>query len=258
MMKNIFAKTFTLISALLLVACQNSLKNPSSESRSSDALIMSTLWLQKAPEAKWVLEQSYALAKDKLLENKALYQLDSQLAVVLDLDETVLDNSPYEARLVKNAGTFSADSWSAWVEEAEAELIPGAKSFLHFADSLGIEIFYISNRSVDNLGATLINMQAHGLPQADSSHLFLKTDSSDKTARRTAANKKAKIILLIGDQLGDFSETIEPAQRDSMLQHFILLPNPMYGSFSRLADSVKSASENEKLAWYRSVLNSKN
>jgi len=230
--------------------------NPSGESRSSDALIMSTLWLQKSPEAHWLLEQSFAEAKARLVENHSLYAADSNLAVVLDLDETVLDNSPYEARLVKKGGAFTPDTWTAWVEEAQADLIPGAKSFLHFADSMGLEIFYISNRSSDNLGATLANMQAHQLPQADSTHLFLKRDSSDKTARRAAASEKAKIILLIGDQLGDFSDEINEALRDSMLQHFILLPNPMYGSFSRLPDSLKMTSEIEKLEWFRASLNS--
>lgn len=256
-MKNTFAKTFTLISALILVACQNNSTNPSGESRSSDALIVSTLWLQKSPEAKWLMEQSFAQAKARLILNKSLYAADSALSVVLDLDETVLDNSPYEARVVKNGGAFSQDSWSAWVQEAQADLIPGAKSFLHFADSMGVEVFYISNRSIENLGATIANLEAHSLPNADSAHVLLKTDDSDKTARRAQVNEEARIILLIGDQLGDFSEEVTYALRDSMLQHFILLPNPMYGSFSRLPDTLKSASEGDKLAWYRSVLNSK-
>mgnify|MGYP003645689186 FL=1 len=256
-MKNIFAKTFTLISALVLVACQNSPKNPSGESRSSDALIMSTLWLQKSQEARWLLEQNYEQAKGKLMVNRLIYAYGPKQSVVLDLDETVLDNSPYEARVVKNGGAFSKDSWSAWVGEAQADLIPGAKSFLHFADSMGVEVFYISNRSIENLGATIANLEAHSLPNADSAHVLLKTDDSDKTARRAQVNEQARIILLIGDQLGDFSEEVTYALRDSMLQHFILLPNPMYGSFSRLPDTLKSASEGDKLAWYRSVLNSK-
>jgi 5'-nucleotidase (lipoprotein e(P4) family) len=231
--------------------------NPSGESRSSDALIMSTLWLQKSPEAHWLLEQSFAEAKARLVENQSLYAADSNLAVVLDLDETVLDNSPYEARLVKKGGAFTPDTWTAWVQEGQADLILGAKSFLHFADSMGVEVFYVSNRSAENLGATLTNLQAHSLPNADSAHVLLKTDDSDKTARRAQVNEQARIILLIGDQLGDFSEEVNYALRDSMFQHFILLPNPMYGSFSRLPDTIKSASEGDKLAWYRSILNSK-
>jgi len=256
-MKNIFAKTFTLISALILVACTNTTKNSSSESRSSDALIMSTLWLQKSHEARWLLEQNYEQAKGKLMVNRLIYAYGPRQAVVLDLDETVLDNSPYEARVVKNGGSFSKDSWTEWVQEAQADIIPGAKSFLHFADSLGVEIFYVSNRAIENLGATINNLKAHQLPNADSSHVLLKTDESDKTARRAQVNDQARIILLIGDQLGDFSEAVNLELRDSMLQHFILLPNPMYGSFSRLPDTLKSSSEAEKLAWLRAALDSK-
>ena len=255
-MKNIFAKTFTLISILALAACSSDTINASGESHSSDALIISTLWLQKSHEADWLMEQSYEQAKGKLMVNRLVYANSLKKAVVLDLDETVLDNSPYEARVIKNGSSFSKDSWTAWVQEAKADLIPGSKSFLNFADSLGVEIFYISNRSIENLGATIDNLNAHRLPNADSSHILLKTDDSDKSERRALVGKQSRIILLIGDQLGDFNERVNYELRDSMLQHFILLPNPMYGNFSRLPDSIKSTTEAEKLAWFRQQLNS--
>jgi 5'-nucleotidase (lipoprotein e(P4) family) len=256
-MKNIFAKIFTLISALAFVSCNSGTNDTSGESRSSDALIMSTLWLQKSHEARWLLEQNYEQAKGKLMVNRMVYAYSPKLAVVLDLDETVLDNSPYEARVIKEGSSFSKDSWTAWVQEAKADLIPGSKSFLNFADSLGVEIFYISNRSIENLGATINNLNAHRLPNADSSHILLKNDNSDKTFRRALVSKQSRIILLIGDQLGDFNESVSYEMRDTMLQHFILLPNPIYGNFSRLPDSIKPNTETEKLSWFRQQLNSK-
>lgn len=265
---NTTAKIFTLISIGLLSACQspNEKTPPCPEGeKESDAILMSTLWLQTATEAKTAREQAFDLAYLRLEQNNKLYTASHQelkqktAAVVLDLDETVLDNSPYEARVIKNAGKFEMDSWSQWVEEAQADLIPGAEDFLQEAMNLGLEIYYISNRSHERLGPTLKNMQAYKLPFADSAHVFLRKEDSDKSGRRAAVDSAHKIILIVGDQMGDFAEAeaLEQIATDSLRQHFVLIPNPMYGSFTRLSESEEAAFDTKLAAW-REKLNSKN
>lgn len=210
----------------------------------SDQLLLSTLWVQHSLEAKYIYRQSYQQATDKTYENMKSYRGKKPLAVILDLDETVLDNSPYEARLIRNGANYSPESWSKWVNEAQADVIPGAREFLHDMEAHHIEVFYISNRRRDFLEPTMQNLQKLELPFADPEHILLKTeDSSDKTERREMVKQGFKVVLLVGDQMGDFAEPqlINDMQsassdhgtagQDSIYQYFVLLPNPMYGSF---------------------------
>lgn len=253
-MKNPIAKT-SIILSILLVGCSQP-----SPTNNSDALISSTLWLQSAPEAKLIQEQAYQFASAKLYRNLEDYakMIDStgeryRPAVVLDLDETVLDNSPYQARIIKDGQEFSPETWSAWVQEAKAELIPGAKNFLKSVDFINVKIFYISNRNVENLDATMKNLRAHGLPQVDSNSVLLKTDSSDKTARREAVQENFDIVLLVGDQMGDFAEEIKPSMQEALYRYFVALPNPMYGSFNRLSEEAKKQYDSN-LEAYKAML----
>ena len=136
---------------------------------------------------KW--KPSFLQAYDKgkmLLKIKMDTLSDSKLkpAVVLDLDETVLDNSPYEARLFLEGENYSSESWENWCKEAQAEALPGAVDFLNFADSLGIKIFYVSNRKIGVFEPTLKNLQTLNLPQAEKDHLLLRTTKSDKTEKK--------------------------------------------------------------------------
>jgi len=236
-MKNPTAKT-SIILSLLLAACSQP-----QEHHNSDALVSATLWLQQAQEAKLLQEQAYQFASAKLYRNLEDYarMIDStgetfRPAIVVDIDETVLDNSPYQARIIKDGQDFSSESWSAWVREGKAELIPGAKDFLVNADFLNLRIFYISNRSVENLGPTLANLVARGLPQADSSSVLLKSDDSDKTARRSAVQENFDIILLVGDQMGDFAQEVDESMKDALDRYFVVMPNPMYGAFNETTE----------------------
>lgn len=244
-MMNTTAKIFTLISLLALAACQN--PSPKIEAKekadNSDHLTAAVLWLQKGETARLAREQAFDYAR-LLLELKTIH-LDSvsNLAVVLDLDETVVDNSPYEARVIEDEKSFEMESWSAWVNEANADAVPGALEFLHYADSMGFSLFYVSNRSIENLGPTLANLKLLGVPQADSTTVLLREDSSDKTARRALVSESHEIILLIGDQIGDIAADFASAEKD--LQHkFVIIPNPMYGDYTRLPDSIKNAYPN--------------
>ncbi len=216
---------------------------PSPEAQLSDQLVMSTLWYQSSIERKIISMQAYATARRLLKQNMIRYEgSEKPLAVVLDIDETVLDNSPYEARLIRNNATYSPQSWAEWVMSSEARLIPGVEEFLNVCEGSGVEVFYISNRSAELLEPTSENLQRHNLPFSDPGHIFLKTETSDKTERRELLKASHTIILSVGDQFSDFMSyeimdfeeaRVPPALRDSIARHFVLLPNPMYGDFEK-------------------------
>lgn len=190
-------------------------------------------------------------------------------AVVLDLDETVLDNSPYEARLFLEGKNYSSESWENWCKEAQADALPGVVDFLNFADSLGLKIFYVSNRKIGVFEPTLKNLQTLKLPQAEKDNLLLRTTKSDKTERREMVKADHQILLYVGDNLTDYSQIF--AERDStlgkellykhqkeLLNNFIMLPNPMYGEWeSAVYENDISKTAEDKLELRRKALNPK-
>lgn len=205
------------------------------------------LWYRRSAEMTACYHQAYQLAEFRLQK-----KLDSRMpgsstpvAVVLDLDETVLDNSPWEASLLGSAHHFPY-GWADWTAKAEARALPGAVAFLRFADSLGVSIFYVSNRKVHETGPTLQNMLALGLPQADSTHLLLRDKDRSKKSRWQQIERTHNILLLVGDNLNDFSELFENQTNDRRRQladslrqvfgrRWIVLPNPLYGEWENAA-----------------------
>ena len=138
-----------------------------------------------------------------------------------------------------------------------AKPLPGAVEFSKYAESKGVEVFYISNRSVDEFDVTLKNLQKENFAFADSSHLLLKTNTSSKTVRRDLVKENFEIILLIGDNMGDFSEIFEDRSNNygfdiieenktKFGEKFIVLPNPMYGSWEKPLLNFKKDITNEE------------
>jgi len=230
--------------SLQMVSCtephQKEVKNE--KVNSQDYLVHSTLYAQNAAEYKALCLQAYTLAKIKV--SRAIESGLENPAVVLDLDETVLDNSPYTAWQIKSGNPYTPDTWSEWVASAEAQAVPGAVDFLQWADSTGVELFYVSNRSVNGLDPTIQNLKALDIPQADSTRIFLKTTTSDKSERREKVKATGvNVVLYIGDNLGDYSEIWDkpasPNERNEKLleykgdmgSKFVVLPNSLYGSW---------------------------
>ncbi len=227
----------------------------------SEHLAMATLWFQKSAEAKAVYYQTFNYAKI-LLENnlkKDRFKLKKKKpkAVITDIDETVLNNSPYEARLIESGTSYNSESWTKWVNEKQAKALPGAVDFLHFAKEKGVEVFYISNRSVKLLKPTLENLVNVGFPFADEKHILLKDKTSDKTARRDSVLKNYDVILYLGDNLRDFNRNFKYSAKtnrnDSVEAHkdlfgstYIVFPNPMYGEWEKAAYKGDFGKSNEK------------
>ena len=168
-------------------------------------------------------------------------------AIILDVDETVLDNSPYQARLLRDGGSYDLESWTAWCNERKALPIPGAVEFTTYAASKGVKVFFVTNRMHDVEPATRDNLEKHGFPlDASMDTLFTKAEKpewapSDKKPRREAIAQDYRIIMLFGDNLGDFVSKykIPQADRDAVYstyegywgERWFMLPNTLYGSW---------------------------
>lgn len=233
--------TIILFSALLfaLTSCQPKAEQVKNDK--NEKLVMATLYVQQAAEIKALNHQAYNIGKlrlDKILKKNTS---NKKLAVVVDIDETVLDNSPFEAKSILEKTSYPL-YWSEWCNLARAESISGAQEFLNYAAENGVETFYISNRKVALLDATLRNLINNGFPFADTTHVLLRSTTSDKEPRRSIVKENYEIVLLFGDNLGDFSNIFDnksTADRHALVEEnkelfgskFIVLPNPMYGAW---------------------------
>lgn len=250
-----------------LFACNNQEESTLKPESTNDHLMFAALFHQQAPEYDALCIQGYNLAKANIKNIVSNTLFEVAPAVVLDLDETVLDNSPFEAKCILE-NTSYPKYWDEWMNEANAGLVPGAKDFLEFAKENGVEVYYISNRKVKYLGQTIENMKLHNLPNADSAHIWLRTETSSKKARRDKLSSERAIIQLIGDNLNDFTEAFELETNDARRgevskmeklfgTRFIMLPNPMYGEWEKaILNGSYDHSKQERDSLYKSVLKS--
>ena len=170
-----------LITSILMISC--AVKQPAAvvPADNQDPLLLSVLWFQKSAEMRALYYQGYNIA-EKLLEEKLQGRGGNRTpAVIMDIDETILDNSPSEVFLIENNVPFSDDVWKKWVNKASAEACPGALDFVKYAESQKVEVFYVTNRELpDELQPTLENLNKLGFPFADTSHLVLKMKSAQR------------------------------------------------------------------------------
>lgn len=274
-----------LAAALSLAACKStSFTAPHGEAPSADAVagasqaktptdpgsvpaddnLNAVLWVQASAEYQATTETIYRAAADKLDLALEEAQWDALVpterdnagataglkpAVIMDIDETVLDNSPYQARLIRDQAQYSDPSWDLWVAEKKAKAVPGVVDFARAATQRGITIVYLSNRAVHLKDATLANLEAVGMPVA-SDDVFLglgtvvpgcEQHGSEKNCRRRLAGQQYRVLMQFGDQLGDFVAIAAntPDARTGLLDEYgdwfgerwWMLPNPTYGSW---------------------------
>ena len=168
-------------------------------------------------------------------------------AIVLDIDETVLDNSPFQARMIEQNSDYNPVEWEKWVREAQADATPGAIAFTNAAHDLGITVIYLSNRNADTEPETRQNLSALGFPVSEKTDVVLlkgekENWTSAKTARRAFVAESFRIVMLFGDDFNDFlpAKNITEVQREELLEkhranfgeRWFILPNPIYGSWN--------------------------
>jgi 5'-nucleotidase (lipoprotein e(P4) family) len=247
---------------------------PGADALHSDDRLGGVLWQQTSAEYRALALSAFARARLELdraladrtataaLEQEGSYA-DLPPAVIADVDETLLDNSPYEADRIRVGGRYESVSWGAWVERARATAVPGALEFARYAASRGVQLFYVTNRAAVLEAKTRENLAALGFPLADDRDTVLTPGerpewTSEKSPRRAEVARSYRILLLVGDDLGDFvsgargrpEERVALAERNAARwqRDWILLPNPYYGSWERaLLDNRRDLSEEEIL-----------
>ena len=225
-----------------------------------------TLWIQHAAEVRALTYQAYNIARLRIDAILSRNKKDN-LALVVDADETIIDNSPFQGKMLLEGKSYSPEDWDDWIKHADAKAIPGSVEFLNYAHSKGVTVFVITNRSVKHFNETYKNLKRLGFP-ITKKQLIMKTNTSNKAKRRRSVLKNYEIVLLMGDNLNDFTEAFEDKssrQRHEIAKRFksefgrkfIVLPNPMYGDWENaLYDYRKDYSEDEKAKLRKELIES--
>lgn len=239
-------------------------------------LLIATLWMQRSVEYKANSLAVFALAKIRLdealadknwtgapAEQTGAYQ-DLPPALILDLDETLIDNSRYQAWMVLNDKTFSQSTYTPFVNAEVSEAVPGALDFLKYAESKGVKLFYVSNRIAEEEASTRRNLERLGFPMGGNVDTMLfarkKPDwGSAKGTRRAFVAKDYRVLLMLGDDFGDFTDASRGSEAERLKAYednrqrwgreWLMLANPTYGSFDRAPfghDFKKSPDEQRK------------
>ena len=231
---------------------------PAALAQEANDNLNAVLWMQKSVEYKANAEAVFALAKirlDQALKDKSWTAAPAEQtgdfknltpAIVADADETVLDNSGYQAWMVANGETFNPKTWTKFVNSQTSTAVPGAVEFAKYAESKGVRVFYVTNRTKGEEPATRENMRKLGFPmQANIDTILTAKEQPDwgsaKGTRRAAIAKHYRILLLLGDNFGDFTDAYKGSvdERQKVYEEnaarwgrdWLMLPNPSYGSF---------------------------
>lgn len=210
---------------------------------SNEYKVQAQVWTQNSAEYRALCFQAFNTAKiniDSYLSSEKKY--DRPLAIITDVDETVLDNSPYDGRLILEDVSYDRESWVEWGNLEIAEAIPGSLEFLTYAYEKGIKVFYVSNRYSEQLESTVNNLKKLGFPNVSESTVLLRSDSRSKSERRNYISDEHEVIMLIGDNLSDFNDEFEVKISEERINYtnemrgnfgtkLIVLPNPNYGDW---------------------------
>ncbi|TBU80815.1 5'-nucleotidase [Pseudomonas daroniae] len=209
---------------------------------SVDQFTMALRYQQQSAEVRALQMQAYNIATEKLDAAVAAADDPSKLAIVTDVDETVIDNSALLARDLANCHTYDGwDTWLPWERDGNPVLIPGAKKFLEHADRLGVTIRYVSDRSEEQKDYTLKALEKLELPQVSAESVLLL--GPPKVERRAIVAKDYRIVMLLGDTLHDFDGRFRKtpvaqqragveAEAEKWGTEWIVFPNAGYGSWS--------------------------
>ena len=226
-------RVFIIICLILIFGCSTN-KNSKKDH--------SMYWHKNSAEYKALCLQAYNIAL-KNIDLELSKKHEKPLAIIADLDETIFNNTPYNEMLIEKNTSYNQENWSNWVNKKVATAIPGALDFFKYADSKGVEIIYLSNRKIENYEPTKSNLIDLGFPFDESTIMLLRDKTRDKLDRRDAVTNY-NVIMLIGDNLGDFDSVFfgksnqERWEESKLLKEdfgdkFILIPNLIYGDWEK-------------------------
>ena len=241
------------------VAAQEALKQK--QQYQAETETMGLLWMRTSAEYRALAYQGYNVAMNavKMAVTDPSHQR-KPLAIVLDADETVVDNTKLMGESIVNGnGRFDAPWWRQAVHQGKSQAMPGAVEFLNEVHKQGVEIFYVSNRYAPvNLDVTIQNFKELGFPSVDKDHVLLFEKDSDKQPRFDMIAKKYYVVVYMGDNTGDFPigtkgktlaerNAIIDAHKEDFGTIFVVFPNPAYGSWvSALAKGYQNLSPEEQ------------
>jgi acid phosphatase len=254
-------------SFLLLAACATTPAIPTDTiatsttppCRPSDATINATLWEQTSAEYVAITREVYGTAQrnlDAAIADPSWSALASPAppagakpAIILDVDETVLDTSSNQGDQIKSGTGYNAERWHLFTLSGKEVPIDAARDFLNEADRRGVAVFYVTNRVANEEDALRKWLHEHHYPLAsDHDNLLMRSERpewepSDKTPRRNFVGSQYRVIMLIGDDLNDFvpANGVSLENRASLVRNnaanwgrsWYILPNPTYGSWER-------------------------
>ncbi|MBC96486.1 MAG: 5'-nucleotidase, lipoprotein e(P4) family [Halobacteriovoraceae bacterium] len=205
--------------------------------------LVATKYFQNSAEAAALYHQGYNVAFQYVDSLMKTYREKKPACVVLDIDETVLNNSYYQGSLYHESKSFSDETWDEWVRQSRAPALPGVVEYIEKVRELGVEVIFITNRRSYLIEPTLENLTRVGI-KAERRYIVGRDKIHSKEMRRARFKKFCNIVQLIGDNLSDFSDdyqgsTIQERKDKLESQHsllgsrYILLPNPMYGDWRK-------------------------
>lgn len=262
-------KYFVLIISIVFtnaICAQDSLQKQVQLGSIEELKLLPTLWQQNAAEYRALCYQAFNIARMRVDQLSKKQLRKGNLAIITDLDETILDNSPEEAQLIKLSMGWNEDFWKQWTDLSLANEVPGAVEFLQYAKQKGISVFYVSNRDTNEINSTIANLKKLNLPDADTSHCLFLLNESSKESRRQSVMKNYNVVMLLGDNLNDFTQAFEKkgipdrfAETDKAKndwgKKFIVLPNAMYGEWENaLYNYKRGLPAQEQLTILRTLL----
>ena len=263
-------KSRVLAFLLLALSSLNAVAQAPAEPAQNTYIEGAVLWQQSSGERRALSYQAFLLARLMLDRDLRMNRRERKpRAVIVDLDETILDNSRYEGMLLQQRVNFNQKTWTQWCNRADATAVPGAVEFLRYAASRGVQVFYITNRNEAQKQETATNLKKLGFPNVNDQTLLVQTDlkNSTKEPRRQSVSAKFRIVLLMGDDLNDFSDVFENSRtvesraaaadryQEEFGKRFIMLPNPMYGNWENAIYGYNfKLTEAEKAEQRRSLL----
>ena len=229
----------------------------------NNPLLWAVAWSETAAEFGALCHQAFNLARlrlDQAIEKSS--DLIRPLAIIVDVDNTIVHASGYWGYLINEGIDFFDDKiWDRWIPQNLVTLVPGAKEFLIYCEQKDVEIFYVTSRNQGprTYDLALKQLQNLDLPFADSAHLTVFRETSDKTSARDAISGTHELVLLLGDNLNDYkrdyyvnsvTERFALMERDrkEIGDRFIILPNPTDGHWVKaiFGESEPAASDENR------------